>query len=291
MGYIYKIINSINQYIYVGKTINTIEYRWKEHLNTYTNPNSKSYNFILYKAMRKYGVENFKIKQIEKCDNEILNRREQYWIKMLDSYYLNGHGYNMTWGGEGTIKYTDNDILTLWNKGLKLNEIAKELGANINTISERLKILKPGEARKRHINSNKKSILQYDLNGNFIKEWDSTSSAEKELEVSSGSITKCCKKERTMAFNSLWKYADDDTSIEELMIRYAKSQKCNQVNMYDMDGNYIRSFNSGRQAELELGITRGRVSEICNHTQGRRSVGGYKWEWAYPLKRILIELK
>ena len=32
MGYIYKIINDINDKIYIGQTIRTIEERWKEHL-------------------------------------------------------------------------------------------------------------------------------------------------------------------------------------------------------------------------------------------------------------------
>lgn len=287
MGYIYKITNKINNKSYIGKTTKTIEERWKEHLDESFN---NSY-YLIHKAIRKYGVENFIIDQIEECSNDILSQREQYWIKILNTYYKNNYGYNMTLGGEGALKYSDKDILNYWNQGLKSSQIAEKLGANVGTISDRLKTLKPGEARKRHLNSNKKSVLQYDLDGNFIKEWESASLAEKELGFSAGSITKCCKKERTMAFNNLWKYKNDSTSIQELMIQYAKSQKCNQVNMYDLDGNYIRSFNSGRQAELELNITRGRVSEICNHTNGRKSAGGYRWEWSYPLKRMLIELK
>lgn len=290
MGYIYKITNLVNQSIYIGQTVNTIAHRWRDHLDTYSNSNSKSHYYILYKAMRKYGIQNFEITEVEQCDNNLLNEREYYWIKQFDSYYLHNHGYNMTWGGEGTLKYSDEEILALWDKGLKSSEIAKALGANPCTISNRLKTLKPGEARKRHFDSNKKAILQYDLNGNFIKEWDCVNNAEKELSVSSGSITRCCKKEYVMAFNSLWKYANDDTPVEELMIQYAKSQKCTQVDMFDMEGNYIRSFDSGRQAELTLGLSRGKVSEVCNHKQGRKSAGGYRWEWSYPLKRILANL-
>ena len=33
MAYIYKIINNINQKIYIGKTSSTIEKRFKEHCN------------------------------------------------------------------------------------------------------------------------------------------------------------------------------------------------------------------------------------------------------------------
>lgn len=288
MGHIYKITNSINQKPYVGKTVSSIQERWRDHVyEAFTKHSS----YLIHQAMRKYGIENFKIEELEQCPNDILSEREQYWIKTINSHFKEGYGYNMTLGGDGALVYSDKDILELWNQGLKSCQIAERLGANKCTISKRLKELKPGEARKRHANANKKSVLQYDLNGNFIKKWDCANYAEKELQISAGSISRCCKKERTMASNSLWKYATDETPVEELMINYAKSQKCNQVDMYDMEGNYIRSFESGRQAELELNLTRGRVSEICNHTQGRRSVGGYKWEWSYPLKRMLIELK
>lgn len=41
--------------------------------------------------------------------------------------------------------------------------------------------------------SKKKSIMQYDLNDNFIKEWDSATDASKELNLHSSNITACCK--------------------------------------------------------------------------------------------------
>ena len=290
MGYIYKITNLINQYLYIGQTVNTIEYRWKEHINTCFNSLSKSYNYLIYKAIRKYGIENFKIEQVEECDNNLLNEREQYWILQFDSYFLNGHGYNMTLGGDGVIKYLDEDILKLWDEGLKANQIATKLNAHPTTISNRLKVLEPGEARRRHIESNKKAVLQFDLDGNFIKRWDCASAAEKELQISSGSITRCCKKERYKAFNSLWKYENDITPIEELMLRYAESTKCNGVDLIDEQGNIIEQYETAAQAEKAKKISHGKVSAVCNHVYGRNTAGGFRWQWSYPLKRQLVEL-
>jgi hypothetical protein len=48
--------------------------------------------------MRKYGIENFDIKEIECVDNKELSEREMYWIKYYNTYY---DGYNATKGGEG----------------------------------------------------------------------------------------------------------------------------------------------------------------------------------------------
>ena len=53
MGFIYKITNTINNKIYIGKTTRTVEKRYKDHLYS-----SKKSNCYLHIAMRKYGVEN-----------------------------------------------------------------------------------------------------------------------------------------------------------------------------------------------------------------------------------------
>lgn len=99
MGYIYKITNTINNKLYIGKTIKTIQERWNEHIKK-----AKEHpNRYLYDAINHYGIDNFTIEQIEECDNEILNEREIYWISYYNTYYLsdNSKGYNMTLGGEG----------------------------------------------------------------------------------------------------------------------------------------------------------------------------------------------
>ena len=75
MPYIYKIINDINNKIYIGKTTGTVEKRFQEHIK-----DSKKYykNRPLYNAMNKYGIEHFKIEPIEKCNLDILSEREKY---------------------------------------------------------------------------------------------------------------------------------------------------------------------------------------------------------------------
>lgn len=78
MAYIYKITNSINGKIYIGKTYKTIEQRFKEHFK-----DSKRYkNRPLYRAINKYGIESFKIEVIEKTNTP--EEREKY-IKVIVS--------------------------------------------------------------------------------------------------------------------------------------------------------------------------------------------------------------
>ena len=53
--------------------------------------------------MRKYGIENFSIKEIENISDNLLNDREIYWIKEYNSYVPNG--YNCDLGGAGVSKF------------------------------------------------------------------------------------------------------------------------------------------------------------------------------------------
>ena len=93
---IYKITNKLNDNCYIGLSID-IERRWHDHQNRYQNINSAEYNKALYRAMRKYGIDNFQFEILELCNSDDLCSREQYWIAYYDSYK---NGYNETPGGD-----------------------------------------------------------------------------------------------------------------------------------------------------------------------------------------------
>lgn len=120
MPCIYKIINNINGKLYIGKTTSSIETRWSQHKwSSINRPDST----ILYKAINKYGIENFSIEKIEDCDSFSLEEREKYWIKYYNTYEK---GYNMTHGGDGILKYNRQKILDLWNQGYSQKEISQK---------------------------------------------------------------------------------------------------------------------------------------------------------------------
>ena len=99
---IYKITNLINQKSYIGKSKN-IEERWKQHLR----PSSwqREPNKLLYKAFKKYNINNFSFEIIEILeDYNQSNQRQQYWINKLNTY---NNGYNATLGGDGGITVLD----------------------------------------------------------------------------------------------------------------------------------------------------------------------------------------
>lgn len=89
---IYKITNTITGDFYIGKTSKTKEQRFKKHIYNA----SYGIDTYLYRAIRKYGKDNFIIEEVEnQLNNLSIDKREKFWIDNLNPKY------NMTKGGEG----------------------------------------------------------------------------------------------------------------------------------------------------------------------------------------------
>ena len=139
--FVYKITNIINGKVYVGMDSQPVKKmsRWKDHLSSYKNVNI---NKNLYKAFRKYGIENFSYTVIEEVTSqELLRKRETFWI----TYYNSVHnGYNMQYGGGSPLLETlsENDQKRLRKvRAQNFIKFNKERWSN-TTADERKEILK-----------------------------------------------------------------------------------------------------------------------------------------------------
>lgn len=136
---IYKITNIINKKIYIGQSIN-IQKRWNKEKSSAYNINDDSYNTLLSKAFRKYGIDNFIFEIIEECPKELLDEKEKYYITYFDSY---NNGYNATTGGQGTqnvsIKISSEDLDKIYdllqNTTISQREIAQQFNVGEDVIS------------------------------------------------------------------------------------------------------------------------------------------------------------
>ena len=102
MNFIYCYENKLNHHKYVGQT-NNLKVRYSAHKSQAFNPNSKDYNCLFHKKIRQYGLENFDfycLEEINSNDQEYIDSRESYWIKLLNSWCRYGEGYNETTGGK-----------------------------------------------------------------------------------------------------------------------------------------------------------------------------------------------
>lgn len=66
-----------------------------------------------------------------------------------------------------------------------------------------------GTRIKRFSDNKKKKIYQFDLNGNFIKEWKSAVDIEKETGLEKSNIRCCCRGEIKKAYGFIWRYIDE----------------------------------------------------------------------------------
>lgn len=216
MAYIYKITNLINGKIYIGKTLLTVEKRWKEHCEDYKKQRNEKRP--LYSAMNKYGIENFKIEQIEECSDKIINEREVYWIEHYQSFK---HGYNATIGGDGKA-YLDYDLICETYKQVqnaaKTAEICGCCADSVRNIlrERKMEIISSSEISRR---KNSKIINQFSLDGEFIQSFKSLSDAARYIQsLKSESrtgiggirthISEVARAKRKTAYGFIWKYPE-----------------------------------------------------------------------------------
>jgi hypothetical protein len=145
---IYKITNKINGKCYIGQSDN-IKRRWKEHKKDAFWTNGNGYDYPLYRAMRKYGIENFTFEIIEECAIDALNELEIFYISKYGSYE---NGYNQTLGGdsgEHFCKLSQSDIdkiiIILKTTLDTTHSIAQIFGVSYSTIRD----INVGKAYKR----------------------------------------------------------------------------------------------------------------------------------------------
>jgi len=98
MSEIYLITNNINRKMYVGQTSTNYKKRWLKHINNALNTPQRGC-VSLYRAIRKYGKNNFTVSLLEKTISKKANEREAFWIKTLKTQN-NKNGYNLTSGGD-----------------------------------------------------------------------------------------------------------------------------------------------------------------------------------------------
>ena len=186
---------------YIGLTTQKIETRVKDHCRDSFYNKSDCFNTKKARAIRKYMT--FSVDILYEGDD--IKEQEIYFIKEFDSQQ---NGYNTTAGGDGTngLSKETYELIASKNRGKKRSEETKRKmsEAAIGKVFS-------DETRAKLSITNKKShntsILQYDLNNVFIKEYTSIADANKELGKNpcSSAISNNINGRSKKAYGFIWK--------------------------------------------------------------------------------------
>lgn len=274
MGYIYKITNKVNGKVYIGQTRNLIEHRWQHHLYKGRNPDRPDTNYPLYRAMRKYGLENFSISQVEEVDNQFLDERECYWIQFENS--LTPNGYNCDLGGKGVSRFNHEEILKYYFEVAMENaeETSRYFNCSPQTV---LKILetKGLEGQGRY-----QKILQISLkDGSIIKEFNSLITAEKELGIGHTQLWSAVNGQAKTAGGYAWTKIDSYGSfvLEEHIDKKIKRVYCKEKQLtFESIKDAAEWIKKNNYSSAQTKGIAANISRAC-----KSQIKAYKFSWSY----------
>lgn len=166
-------------------------------------------------ARKKYNHESdWKYEVLEYCDYSKLNEREIYYIELYDTYR---NGYNQCLGGSATFgyKFTDEQKkrMSIVHTGRKQSEEEKqkkrekESGVNNPFYGK----THDYETRKKM----SKPIIQYTLEGEFVREWIGAMEVKHILGYNQGCITACCRGNQNTAYGFKWAYKNPPPQLRD----------------------------------------------------------------------------
>lgn len=214
MGYIYKITNRLNGKSYIGKTEFSIQRRFQQHCKDAKKPQEQIRP--LYRAMNKYGIENFFVEQLDQASdpNELANK-EIYWIGRFNTYE---NGYNATLGGDGRSYLNHAAIADSLRQNANGKAIAQQYGCSRDTVYAIAKAygIKLHHGGQENVNA-PKTVEQWSKDGKqYLRSFNTVTEAaqwcyENGYAVSHtsgtrGHISSCANGKVKTAYQFVWKY-------------------------------------------------------------------------------------
>lgn len=117
------------------------------------------------------------------------------------------------------------------------------------------------------LNQPQTPVLMYDIQGNLIKEFPSISEAEKETGYNHGTISQCCRNIKHTYKGYIWIYKGEEKTILSRIEVYRNSKAFYQVEMYDLNNNLLKTFNSVEEACKKTNTPRKEINSQIHNNQ------------------------
>ena len=232
---IYAIKNILNNKMYIGST-SSFKRRWRRHRQALRGNYHHSPH--LQRSYNKLGESKFVFIVLEECENirDTLILLEQKYMDELHPEY----------------------------------NVRKTAQFHYDGCTEKQKTSA--------VETKGKPIDEFDLNGKYIRTWNCMSDAAKYYNTDTTNISYACKSKQHQASGHIFFYKDEVTEeyvkdfcnkkLYKKRKKYPKSHTIKQqraVNQYDMDGNFIKRWDSIKEAAKSLGIkAKSNISMCCS---------------------------
>lgn len=283
-GFIYK-YTSPSKRSYIGQTVNSLASRAKSIVS---GAGYKKCS-IFWKAIQKYSFSNFSAEILCEVPVDELNRWEEYYISFYNTIAPNG--YNLCEGGEGGKKKEVYVYSAQNGKFLEhyssLSEAASMTQVPIETISS---IMSAKSKRRQAHNlvfcntyyenfntsklsrDNYKRVYVYDESGNFLKEFESISSASNYLKVSESTIRRRVE-DGKISCGFYFSNIKEEKEITPVRKTPKKGKAVCQISPIDYET--IKVYPSLSAAARAVGLSS--CSNISRAASKRIKAGGYFW--------------
>ena len=245
MGYIYLVTNKITCKKYIGQTIRKdINERW----NDYRSIIKSQIGTYFYNALVKYKPENFKFQIICICFDEDCNTYEEHYIKTMNTLVPNG--YNLRLGGKNGKQHPESvEKRRIANTGKKRSEEHIYRGERSPIFGKKMT-----EEQKQKIKNS------------YTKERKKLQSIVMKERYKNGNINKnkCTEKQ-----------------LESLKKGRELSKNKKKVNCYNLDNEFIATYESLSEAQRKTGAGYQSISRCCNDKhKNYKTAKGFIWKYA-----------
>lgn len=120
-----------------------------------------------------------------------------------------------------------------------------------------------------------KKVVQYDLNGNVIKIYDSIIQASKATNTNHGAISRCCEGYEKSANGFQWQHYKGIQMLDPISAKTSKKGKA--VGQYSLDGTLINIYISAAEASRSTNICVTSIRQCCHNKYS--TAGKYIWKF------------
>lgn len=294
---VYKHTNKINGKVYIGITRTSVELRWRRDGSGY----KKCIKF--YNAIKKYGWNNFRheilytgLSKEEACTLE---------IELISKYKKENNSYNISGGGEGSglvaeetkrkLSQYRGEKASMFGKHPSKETIEKRIetrrkrgGYSSDTSHLAIYRLRKGKdspmyGRAPSINTLKalrKAVLQFSLDGKYIKEFSSIKEAAIECKISSSAIHNSIVGKTIKAGAFIWRFKRDLEGIDYTSNEYRVVTRVNKVKkkIARINNTEVIIYSSITEAASRNNISR---DKLCSYLLGRSHIKPNNYDWKY----------